>query len=1502
MHKLLKLSLLAASLLPTALYAQDVDRTKYPDYSDRLNPDFSLMKPRNAGAKATGTRPDHVNNAETPYFPPVFNQDGGSCGSASRICYMFTEELNAFRGTDASLPENQYPSHFVWLLTNGNSGKDQFVQFIGVPNVTTYGGRTYSRLFGNQNESNNDFGWMTGYDKWYSAMFNRMLQPKNFPVSVATEEGREAVKNYLWNHNGDTDFHAGGIVGIGVASGGNWQRIPSTPTNDEIGVSNKYYVKAWGTQVDHALTIVGYDDRIEFDLDGNGVYGEKAKDEVGAWIIVNSWGDGWCNNGFIYCPYKHAVPAFNADGTFPGNYWTPEIYTVRKNYRPLRTIKLKMDYSHRSELYLSAGVSADLNATEPAQSVAFEHFKYAGDGANGNTNPAPAVPMLGKWADGKLHDEPMEFGYDLTDLTEQFDPNMPLKYFFIVDTKSWAQGTGTIHEASIIDYKHDPEGVEVPFDLGAGGVTVENQGKRTVISVVVQGRGVYAPQNAAIADGVLSWQAPVKSGYTLTGYKVLKGGEVVGQVPAGTTTFTLPDDEVCSYDLVAVYGDIESSKVSVAVPATVPSRNEYYNIQKAGFSIPDVFGAKYEQATIEYWIKCNSLTNWNQSAGPGWGTFMFHANSDGRLTVGWNTTSNNRTDVSGAYSTSAWKHIAIVVNKNAIQVYVNGVSKTRLVSSDYSGIGGFGALTFTNNTGNNAYTDARMDEIRIWNTARTAAEIKDNYKVSFGDAGIPENLIAYFKGDLIKVGDEMRMRDHSRGGHHAILLGTNHKVQNASAASVTTPTDLSVKISQPTEPVYAGVPFTFTAEASLGAQTLKWNAEGAGVSGLTAISPALTFSRSGEQKVTVEATDATGATATDEITVKVADAPAPDAAFTVSKSVVPAGDHVTFLVNGSRMGYTYLWNLPGADVEEVKTVNAGATYQHKGKHTVTLTVTAPDGRKASASQDIEVEEVAPLAAFQVEPAVVLKGEMVKLIDKSRYAPNSWKWQLSCPGHSMGGEGEKLAFRPTQPGIYDVKLIASNDTGSSEATEEAGLVVCNADSKNGLNFAYTNAQVTPQTVPFVKDQNAFTIDWWMNPSKLESTGNGIGDKASTLLLTTNAAGALNVQINGRAKQSADGFIKTGRWHHYAVVLRSGILRFYRDGVQISSVASGVTKMPELAAFTLGKPEAPLAGQIDEFRVWSTALSLDDLKSYINQPLEGDDLKTAETAHGLKLYYQFNQSSGDCVDATSNGNTGVRSGFGPDGDAWGLSKGVFSLNFNKDETKTITAQYLTNYKEAFQNTGATVNSTNATRFLGLADWTIENAGLNTVAGKEEYGTGAHVDVQKKNDFTVTTGWDNFATSITNHKVYQTITLPAGAYIFTANYGAYEGAAKGCYLVAAPGKGLPDTAELGTAALGFTPMKEKSTTVTSNEVYFMLNEESEVSLGLVCNMSGQTCMTISSFGLQSTTYEHLVNDLTGIEDIPVSVTPVSKAIYDLSGRRVLRPVRGGVYIIGGQKVVLK
>ena len=95
--RFLKSIIALAVALPMSLSAQtDVNRAKYPDYSDKTNPDWSLMpkqganKAQRADGATKAQRPAYVNNANEKFFPPVFNQDGGSCGSASRICYMFT--------------------------------------------------------------------------------------------------------------------------------------------------------------------------------------------------------------------------------------------------------------------------------------------------------------------------------------------------------------------------------------------------------------------------------------------------------------------------------------------------------------------------------------------------------------------------------------------------------------------------------------------------------------------------------------------------------------------------------------------------------------------------------------------------------------------------------------------------------------------------------------------------------------------------------------------------------------------------------------------------------------------------------------------------------------------------------------------------------------------------------------------------------------------------------------------------------------------------------------------------------------------------------------------------------------------------------------------------------------------------------------------------------------------------------------------------------------------
>ena len=1457
MRKNLSRGILATLLLGSTglLSAQaqifEVDRTKYRDYSAEVNPDWSLM-PTEGEAKvqsrnrSASQRPDHVHNGQNRYFPPVFNQDGGSCGSASRICYMFSYELAAYRDLDGKDPHNYYPSHFVWLHTCSpgspvGQGKDDFVTKVGVPSAATYGGQTYSSLFGYKEDGDNDFGWMQGYDKWYEAMHNRMLKPSNFPVNVGTEEGREAVKNWLWNHNGDDSFGAGGICGIGVASGGEWQKIPSTPANDAAGVTGMYFVNKWGTAVDHALTIVGYDDRIEFDLDKDGVYGEPEADELGAWIIVNSWGN-WCDGGFIYCPYAHGVPAFNNDGTVPNNFWTPEVYKVRKDYRPLRTIKLEMDYSRRSEIALSAGISADLNATEPEKSVAFVHFSYAGDGNYGNSNPAPEVPMLGRWADGKLHTEPMEFGYDLTDLSAEFDVSQPLKYFFIVDTRSWAQGEGTIHGASIIDYRFNELGVETPFAVGEG-VEIRNAGEKTIISVIVQGSGYYKPQNVAYADGTLSWQAPMPSANSVMEYNIYYNGAHVATLPAGVYTYkpkTAPTMGEFAVSVVYSNGH-ETESVVTHVPLVQADQNVGVQYNNAGFTIPDVMASRYENATIEFWIKPRTLQYWNQSAGPGWGNFMFHTDGNGVFFAGWNTTENDRANTYTTMKSGQWYHVAIVVQGNQTIIYIDGNRRGGCTSSTYSGVGGFGDLVFDSK--NTAYAsfaqDAIYDEVRIWNTARTQSEIQACRNVEFTGSIVPQGLISYLKGELIADKEGNILLYDCVGGHHATLQGSYDIVNTDVLGLSASREELAISIDEPKGTVYTGIPVTLTATYNAAVTRMAWTAEAAGVKGLGVVSPTMTFAKAGTYTVSVSAYAADGSSIMATREIAVAEAPQVEPSFTMTANKVSAGERITFHADIPQVGYSYHWSMPGADNEEGTSPSVATTYEAKGTYSVTLTVTAPDGSEKSQTKQIEVLEVAPKASFSIAPAVVVQGEEVELSDESFYAPTRWEWHLNSTKSNYVIYDQYKTFVVGQPGVYDVTLTVTNAEGNDKLLRERALIVTNADSKNGLNFSYDNAAITLEMLPIKAGQSAFTIDWWMNSAWPSTFCNGIGEDDQTMIVKTNGDGRMGLYMGGKSAMSAADFVIPGEWHHYAVTYASGTVKFYRDGALITTQNNAIASaVPNIGGFSIGARKAPLKGSIDEMRVWSRALTQEQLRNYANSPIT--DVAAAENNHGLELYYNFNQNGGDVQDATSKRYHGRRTGFGPDGDAWGLSKGVFCLNFDEAASSDVTSTYLKNYAKSFSNTGKCINPKLSSRTFEIKDWILEN----TVTNGDTI-TGAHVDKEKAYCMTVTTEWDGFAKTLNDHKVFQTITLPAGYYTFEAVYDNVNvGECGASYLVVAKGNTLPVTVDL-EQAIAYTAMKAKSQTM-SNSVGFALAEETTVSIGLLVNMSGMTCMALQRFTL--------------------------------------------------------
>ena len=426
------------------------------------------------------------------------------------------------------------------------------------------------------------------------------------------------------------------------------------------------------------------------------------------------------------------------------------------------------------------------------------------------------------------------------------------------------------------------------------------------------------------------------------------------------------------------------------------------------------------------------------------------------------------------------------------------------------------------------------------------------------------------------------------------------------------------------------------------------------------LEPTVTFRTAGEHKIILVAEDSEGNSKTAELTVNVLPEKAVDATFHVSKNPVIKGEKISFIVENPAFGQMYEWTITGAETEKIYGLHAGAAFNNTGDQTVTLKVTSLTGTKsATHTVTINVLESKPEADFEISPAVILKGEKTFLRDISKFHPTEWEWILESEAKTYIINGQHSSITPTACGVYNVTLNVSNEIGSGTTTRERALVVCNADSKNGLSFN-SNAKVTAPLK--IKDCSMLTIEWWMRPTQLTDKCLGIGESEATFLIKIDAQGVMSLCADSYAGKSQPGFVIANEWHHYAAILDNGFVDYYRDGKHFStSYVSTNAKIPQLNSLSIGCDGANMNGQIDEVRVWSSVVKDEALLAVCNAPIENPAAYS-----NLLLYYDFNQAGGDVIDRTGNGYNGVRSGFGPDGDAWGLSRGVFCLNTEQEGT--------------------------------------------------------------------------------------------------------------------------------------------------------------------------------------------------------------------------------------------
>ncbi len=303
--------------------------------------------------------PVSVDNSTLKFFPPIRSQNPlGSCASFSTTYYQLSYMTAFQRNLDiraAGDNTNKYSPK--WSYNMLNEGVDE----------GTYFGENYELLENHGAATWAEFPYDTNFKAWClnAPAWRNALGVRTDPVQylrdVSEPTGLALLKEILAN---------GYIMVFGTYIS-SWQlkAIQDDPSTSEdngaVGEAAGYWVN--GTEGSHGMTVVGFNDAVWTDVNGNGAIdaGEK-----GALRIANSWGTGWRDGGFTWLAYDALGYASSVAGG-PSSPRQPAFFndmvfllTVRDAYAPSMIAEFTVNHLKRDQLRHVLGLS-NTSATTP---------------------------------------------------------------------------------------------------------------------------------------------------------------------------------------------------------------------------------------------------------------------------------------------------------------------------------------------------------------------------------------------------------------------------------------------------------------------------------------------------------------------------------------------------------------------------------------------------------------------------------------------------------------------------------------------------------------------------------------------------------------------------------------------------------------------------------------------------------------------------------------------------------------------------------------------------------------------------------------------------------------------------------------------------------------------------------------------------------------------------------------------------------------------------------
>ena len=410
--------------------------------------------------------PISVDNSLLRFFPPIRNQGLlGSCASFAST-YVQLSYMTAFqRNLDIRDPaDNTNKYSPKWSYTMINDGEDEGSSlYENYVLLQRHGAATWAEFPYDANFK----AWCLNAAAWRHAL-NVRTKAIQYVQSVSSDAGLTLTK----------ELRADGYVLVFGTYINSWVfkaagDDPST-TDDASAVGRQVAYYLDGSDGSHAITIVGYNDAVWTDINGNSVIdpGEK-----GAFRIANTWGTGWYESGFTWLAYDalkstSAVaggPSTGRIGAVQGDMLY--VLTARNNYSPFIIGEFTVSHLKRDQLRMSLGRS-NTTATSPTSTWSPKALQNEGGALSfdGSTTAVSGTFVL-----------------DFTDLLVQ---GAGAQRYYLGVNDSTTADPATLSAFKIVDLTTDPDAEGVSSLVPQ---TVDNQQAYAYVDYTYAGSGYNDP-------------------------------------------------------------------------------------------------------------------------------------------------------------------------------------------------------------------------------------------------------------------------------------------------------------------------------------------------------------------------------------------------------------------------------------------------------------------------------------------------------------------------------------------------------------------------------------------------------------------------------------------------------------------------------------------------------------------------------------------------------------------------------------------------------------------------------------------------------------------------------------------------------------------------------------------------------------------------------------------------------------------------------------------------